>query len=407
MKTIASTENSLPTNQTVYTVLFAISFSHLLNDLIQSVLPAVYPMLKDNFSLSFSQIGMITMVSQLSASVLQPFVGLYTDKRPHPRSLAFAMFITLIGLICISMAPTYPILLLSVSLIGVGSAIFHPEASRVAHLASGGKKGLAQSVFQVGGNAGTSIGPLLAAIIIIPHGQSHIRWFAVVALLGMIVLTLIGNWYQSNLRLRAASLSRTADGTTETLLSRRTVVISITILLILIFSKYIYMASMTNYFTFFLIEKFGVSIQQSQLYLFAFLGAVAAGTILGGPLGDRYGRKPIIWVSVLGAAPFTFLMPYMGLTGTVVLAIVIGIIISSAFSAILVYATELIPGKVGMISGLFFGFAFGVAGIGSAILGNLADHTSIHHIFELCAFLPLIGIITMFLPNIERKGISR
>ena len=407
MKTIASTENSLPTNQTVYTVLFAISFSHLLNDLIQSVLPAVYPMLKDNFSLSFSQIGMITMVSQLSASVLQPFVGLYTDKRPHPRSLAFAMFITLIGLICISMAPTYPILLLSVSLIGVGSAIFHPEASRVAHLASGGKKGLAQSVFQVGGNAGTSIGPLLAAIIIIPHGQSHIRWFAVVALLGMIVLTLIGNWYQSNLRLRAASLSRTADGTTETLLSRRTVVISITILLILIFSKYIYMASMTNYFTFFLIEKFGVSIQQSQLYLFAFLGAVAAGTILGGPLGDRYGRKPIIWVSVLGAAPFTLLMPYMGLTGTVVLAIVIGIIISSAFSAILVYATELIPGKVGMISGLFFGFAFGVAGIGSAILGNLADHTSIHHIFELCAFLPLIGIITMFLPNIERKGISR
>ncbi|HMR19343.1 MAG TPA: MFS transporter, partial [Sphingobacterium sp.] len=244
-------------------------------------------------------------------------------------------------------------------------------------------------------------------IIIIPHGQSHIRWFAVVALLGMIVLTLIGNWYQSNLRLRAASLSRTADGTTETLLSRRTVVISITILLILIFSKYIYMASMTNYFTFFLIEKFGVSIQQSQLYLFAFLGAVAAGTILGGPLGDRYGRKPIIWVSVLGAAPFTLLMPYMGLTGTVVLAIVIGIIISSAFSAILVYATELIPGKVGMISGLFFGFAFGVAGIGSAILGNLADHTSIHHIFELCAFLPLIGIITMFLPNIERKGISR
>lgn len=403
MKTIASTKKSLPTNQTVYTILFAISFSHLLNDLIQSVIPAVYPMLKDSFSLSFSQIGLITMTSQLSASVLQPFVGLYTDKRPHPRSLALAMLITLIGLICISLAPTFPILLLSVSLIGVGSAIFHPEASRVAHLASGGKKGLAQSVFQVGGNAGTSIGPLLAAIIIIPHGQSHIRWFAVVALLGIVVLTVIGNWYRSNLQQRAASTSRTAAGAEHTDLNRQTVVVSIGILLILIFSKYIYMASMTNYFTFFLIEKFGVSIQQSQLYLFAFLGAVAAGTIIGGPLGDRYGRKLIIWISILGAAPFTLLMPYMGLTGTIVVAIIIGVVISSAFSAILVYATELIPGKVGMISGLFFGFAFGVAGIGSAILGNMADHTSIEHIFSLCAFLPLIGIIAIFLPNIEKK----
>jgi FSR family fosmidomycin resistance protein-like MFS transporter len=403
MKTIASLRNNLPTNQTVYPILFAISFSHLLNDLIQSIIPAVYPMLKDSFSLSFSQVGLITMTTQLSASVLQPFVGLYTDKRPNPRYLALAMLMTLIGLICISLAPSFPILLLSVSLIGVGSAIFHPEASRVAHLASGGKKGLAQSVFQVGGNAGTSIGPLLAAIIIIPHGQSHIRWFALVALLGMIVLTLVGNWYRSNMKTRAASISSAPASTEQSAINIRTVAFAIIILLILIFSKYIYMASMTNYFTFFLIEKFGVSIQQSQLYLFAFLGAIAAGTIIGGPLGDRYGRKLIIWISILGAAPFTLLMPHAGLTLTIILAVVIGVIISSAFSAILVYATELIPGKVGMIAGLFFGFAFGVAGIGSAVLGNLADHTSIEHIFELCAFLPLMGVITIFLPNIEAK----
>jgi FSR family fosmidomycin resistance protein-like MFS transporter len=403
MKTIASLRNNLPTNQTVYPILFAISFSHLLNDLIQSIIPAVYPMLKDSFSLSFSQVGLITMTTQLSASVLQPFVGLYTDKRPNPRYLALAMLMTLIGLICISLAPSFPILLLSVSLIGVGSAIFHPEASRVAHLASGGKKGLAQSVFQVGGNAGTSIGPLLAAIIIIPHGQSHIRWFALVALLGMIVLTLVGNWYRSNMKTRAASISSAPASTEQSAINKRTVAFAIIILLILIFSKYIYMASMTNYFTFFLIEKFGVSIQQSQLYLFAFLGAIAAGTIIGGPLGDRYGRKLIIWISILGAAPFTLLMPHAGLTLTIILAVVIGVIISSAFSAILVYATELIPGKVGMIAGLFFGFAFGVAGIGSAVLGNLADHTSIEHIFELCAFLPLMGVITIFLPNIEAK----
>ena len=365
----------------------------------QSILPAVYPMLKEGFALSFSQVGLITMTSQLSASVLQPFVGLYTDKHPFPGSLALAMLMTLVGLICISFAPSFPILLLSVSLIGIGSAIFHPEASRVAHLASGGKKGLAQSVFQVGGNAGTSIGPLLAALIIIPHGQSNIRWFALVALLGMLILSWIGGWYKNTLQHTGAEkIKESTQQFTQTLSSRK-VVISIVILLVLIFSKYIYMASMTNYFTFFMMEKFGVSIQQSQLYLFAFLGAIAAGTILGGPLGDRYGRKLIIWISILGAAPFTLLLPHTGLTATVVLAILIGLIISSAFSAILVYATDLIPGKVGMIAGLFFGFAFGVAGVGSAILGNIADKTSIQHIFELCAFLPLIGIITMFLPK--------
>ena len=389
----------LSSSKTVYPILFAISFSHFLNDLMQSILPAVYPMLKEGFALSFSQVGLITMTSQLSASVLQPFVGLYTDKHPFPGSLALAMLMTLVGLICISFAPSFPILLLSVSLIGIGSAIFHPEASRVAHLASGGKKGLAQSVFQVGGNAGTSIGPLLAALIIIPHGQSNIRWFALVALLGMLILSWIGGWYKNILQHTGAEkIKESTKQFTQTLSSRK-VVISIVILLVLIFSKYIYMASMTNYFTFFMMEKFGVSIQQSQLYLFAFLGAIAAGTILGGPLGDRYGRKLIIWISILGAAPFTLLLPHTGLTATVVLAMLIGLIISSAFSAILVYATDLIPGKVGMIAGLFFGFAFGVAGVGSAILGNIADKTSIQHIFELCAFLPLIGIITMFLPK--------
>ncbi|NGF56111.1 MFS transporter [Parapedobacter sp. SGR-10] len=403
MKTIFSTKAvPTPVNQTVYAILFAISFSHLLNDLIQSIIPSVYPMFKENFSLTFSQVGLITMTSQLSASVLQPFVGLYTDKHPNSKSLAIAMSITLIGLICISLAPTFPILLASVALIGVGSAIFHPEASRVAHLASGGKKGLAQSVFQVGGNAGTSIGPLLAALIIIPYGQQYIGWFGVVALLGIVLLSLIGRWYGANLANNTVLISKTAQNK-ESSLSRSKILISMLILMLLIFSKYIYMASMTNYFTFYLIDKFGISIQQSQLYLFAFLGAIAAGTIIGGPLGDRYGRKLIIWISILGAAPFTLLLPHMDLVGTVVLAIIIGIIISSAFSAILVYATELVPGKVGMISGMFFGFAFGIAGIGSAILGELADHTSIAHVFSLCAYLPLIGIITAFLPNIEPK----
>ncbi len=404
MKTIFSTKAApSPVNKTVYAILFAISFSHLLNDLIQSIIPSIYPMLKDKFSLSFSQVGLITLTSQVTASVLQPFVGHYTDKHPNSKSLALAMIMTLIGLICISLAPTFHILLASVALIGVGSAIFHPEASRVAHLASGGKKGLAQSVFQVGGNAGTSIGPLLAALIIIPHGQGHIRWFAIVALLGIVVLSLIGRWYQSHLNNNTVLISKTVH-TNSTTLSKGKVLSAMCILLLLIFSKYIYMASMTNYFTFYLIDKFDISIQQSQLYLFAFLGAIAAGTIIGGPLGDRYGRKLIIWVSILGAAPFTLLLPYMNLAGTVVLAIIIGIIISSAFSAILVYATELVPGKVGMISGMFFGFAFGIAGIGSAILGELADHTSIAHVFSLCAYLPLIGIITAFLPNIEPKG---
>lgn len=395
-----STTNTLTSQQTVYPILFAISFSHLLNDLIQSVIPAIYPLLKENHALSFTQIGIITLVFQLTASILQPFVGLYTDKKPTPRSLAVGMLFSCTGLLCIAFATNFYHILASVSLIGMGSSIFHPEASRVAHLASGGKKGLAQSIFQVGGNAGSSAGPLLAALVVIPFGQHAISWFSLLAIAGMLLLTRVGKWYQYNLPQPAPQKVTTKELSTPAI-PKRKVVISIVILLVLIFSKYFYMASMTSYFTFYLIDKFHVSVQQSQLYLFTFLAAVAIGTILGGPLGDRYGRKLIIWVSILGAAPFTLLLPHMNLLGTVALAVVIGVIIASAFSAILVYATDLIPGKVGLVAGLFFGFAFGMGGIGSAVLGWIADSTSIAYVFSICAYLPLIGIITGFLPNIE------
>lgn len=394
------TTNTLTSRQTVYPILFAISFSHLLNDLIQSVIPAVYPLLKENHALSFTQIGIITLVFQLTASILQPFVGLYTDKKPTPRSLAIGMLFSFSGLLCIAFANSFYDILASVSLIGMGSSIFHPEASRVAHLASGGKKGLAQSIFQVGGNAGSSAGPLLAALVVIPFGQHAISWFSLLAIAGMLLLTRVGKWYQFNLPQHAPQkVSTTAPSTPA--IPKRKVVVSIVILLVLIFSKYFYMASMTSYFTFYLIDKFHVTVQQSQVYLFTFLAAVAIGTILGGPLGDRYGRKLIIWVSILGAAPFTLLLPHMNLFGTVALAVIIGVIIASAFSAILVYATDLIPGKVGLVAGLFFGFAFGMGGIGSAVLGWIADSTSIEYVFSICAYLPLIGIITGFLPNIE------
>lgn len=391
---------------TVYSILFAISFGHFINDLLQSVIPSIYPMLKEDFNLSFTQIGIITLVFQLSASILQPFVGRYTDKKPNPMSLAIGMGITMLGLVSLSMAPSFLFVLLSVCLVGVGSSVFHPEASRLAQLASGGKKGLAQSIFQVGGNAGSAIGPLMAAFIIIPNGQSHIQWFCLIALIGIVLLVIVGNWYKGNIQERQKRVLKN-DGplvahSTE-ILSREKVINSIVILLILIFSKYIYMTSMISYFTFYLIDKFGIAVQESQFYLFAFLAAVAAGTILGGPLGDRYGRKLIIWISILGAAPFTLLLPHVGLTLTVVLAVIIGVIISSAFSAILVYATDLVPDKVGMIAGLFFGFAFGIAGLGSAFLGWLADRTSIGYVFQICAYLPLIGIVTKFLPNIKGR----
>ncbi len=401
MKTNTTTQNTVLTaSQTVYPILFAISFSHLLNDLIQSVIPAVYPLLKENYVLSFTQIGIITLVFQLTASILQPFVGLYTDKNPNPKSLAIGMFFSLLGLLCLAYASNFYYILASVAFIGMGSSIFHPEASRVAHMASGGKKGLAQSIFQVGGNAGSASGPLLAALIVIPFGQKYIGWFGVMAVLGMIILTIVGKWYQQNMQSKVAKKSNTIANI-HSPFSRNKIIFSIVILMILIFSKYIYMASMTSYFTFYLIDKFHVTVQQSQIYLFAFLASIAVGTILGGPLGDRYGRKLIIWVSILGAAPFTLILPHVGLTMTIILAILIGLIISSAFSAILVYATDLIPGKVGLVAGLFFGFAFGMGGIGSAVLGWLADKTSIEYVYQICAYLPLIGIITGFLPNIE------
>jgi len=358
-------------------------------------------MVKDSFNLSFSQIGLITFTFQVSASVFQPLVGSFTDKRPQPYALAVGMCFTLLGLVSLSMANSFHIVLLSVGLIGIGSAVFHPEASRVARMASGGKHGMAQSLFQVGGNAGSSLGPLLAALILLPYGRFQVIWFSLVALLAIIILSWVGGWYKQNL----ATVVKKSAGSVkqEATLSKSKVIVSISILLLLIFSKYIYMASISSYFTFYLIDKFGVSIQSSQIYLFAFLFAVAAGTFIGGPVGDRIGRKYVIWISILGAAPFALLLPYVDLFWTGVLSCIIGLILSSAFSAILVYAQELIPGKVGMIAGLFFGFAFGIAGIGSAILGTLADKTSIEYVFWICSFLPLIGLLTGFLPNLEKK----
>jgi len=389
---------------TVYSILFTISFTHLLNDMMQSVIPAIYPMIKESFKLSFTEIGLITFTFQLTASLLQPFIGHFTDKTPRPYSLAIGMGFTLVGLIALSLAPSFSSILIAVSLIGMGSSVFHPESSRVAHLASGGRKGLAQSIFQLGGNAGSAIGPLLAALIIVPHGQFFVIWFGLAAVLGIIILIQVGNWYRDHLDLRARNKAASKTATTVAL-PKSKIITALAILLVLIFSKYFYMASMSSYFTFYLIDKFHVSVQQSQLYLFIFLGSVAAGTFLGGPMGDRFGRKYVIWISILGVAPFTLLLPYVDLFWTGVLSVIIGFIISSAFSAILVYATELVPHKVGMIAGLFFGFAFGMGGLGSAVLGRLADLTSVSYVFKVCAFLPLIGIITGFLPNIEQpKG---
>ncbi|OQP40569.1 Fosmidomycin resistance protein [Niastella koreensis] len=386
---------------TVYSILFTISFSHLLNDMMQSVIPAIYPMLKDNYHLSFTQIGLITFTFQLTASLLQPFVGHFTDKTPRPYSLAIGMGFTLTGLISLALAHNFATILVSVSLIGMGSSVFHPESSRVAHLASGGKKGLAQSIFQLGGNAGSAIGPLLAALIVVPYGQFNIIWFGLVAILGIVVLIRVGGWYKDHLELRKKN--KAVAPVVHSHLPRSRVITSLAILLVLIFSKYFYMASMSSYFTFYLIDKFHLTVQQSQIHLFIFLASVAAGTLLGGPLGDRFGRKYIIWISILGVAPFTLLLPYANLFWTGALSMVIGFILASAFSAILVYATELVPGKVGMIAGLFFGFAFGMGGLGSAVLGKLADATSVNYVFHVCAFLPLLGIITGLLPNIEHQ----
>lgn len=395
-------EQTKAITKTAYPVLFAISFSHMLNDIMQSLIPAIYPLMKETFELDFVHVGLITLTFQMSASILQPVVGFYTDRNRKPYSLPIGMCFTLLGIILLSFSTSYGIILFSVGLMGVGSSVFHPEASRVAHLASGGKRGTAQSIFQVGGNTGTSLGPLLAAAIIVPFGRTNAIWFSILALTGIIVLTKVGNWYKKQIE-----NSKKKSGLTEieiiTTLSKKKILFSIFILLTLIFSKYFYLSSMTSYFTFYLIDKFNVSVQSSQVYLFIFLFSVAAGTIIGGPLGDKFGRKYIIWFSILGAAPFTLLLPHANLFWTAVLTIFIGVILASAFPAILVYAQELLPGKIGMIAGLFFGFAFGMAGIGSAVLGELADRTSINFVYQVCAFLPLIGLITGFLPNIENK----
>lgn len=388
------------TNNTVFPILFALSFSHLLNDTLQSLIPSMYPLIKDTYSLTFSQIGLITLTFQLAASLFQPFVGLYTDKKPQPFSLAIGMGFTLMGLVSLSFAHSFYAILFSVALVGTGSSIFHPEASRMAHAASGGKRGLAQSVFQLGGNFGSAIGPLLAAWIIVPRGQGGIIWFSVLALLAIIVLTYVGKWYKQYILNRSARKSNQLHSEDHRL-SKKQVKSAIGVLLVLIFSKYFYMASLTSYFTFYLIDKFSVSVQTSQIYLFIFLFSVAAGTLLGGPIGDRVGRKYVIWVSILGTAPFALLLPHANLFWTGILIVPIGVILASAFSAILVYAQELIPGKVGLVAGLFFGFAFGMGGLGSALIGNLADKTSINYVFQICAYLPLIGLATAFLPNIS------
>lgn len=385
---------------TIFSILLTISFSHLLNDTIQSLIPSIYPIVKTSFHLTFGQVGLITLTFQLAASLFQPFVGFYTDKKPQPFSLATGMGFTLIGLVCLAFASNFAWVLISVGLIGTGSSVFHPEASKVAYMASGGRRGLAQSIFQVGGNAGSSIGPLLAALIIVPSGQTSIVWFSVLALIAIVILIRVGKWYGQNMhRIRP----KKTVAHEQHHLSKRKVGLSIAILLVLIFSKYFYLASMTSYYTFYLIGKFHVSVQSSQVHLFIFLFSTAVGTFLGGPLGDRFGRKYVIWFSILGVAPFTLLLPHVDLFWTTILSVFIGLILASAFSAILVYAQELLPGKVGTVSGLFFGFAFGMGGLGSAVLGKLADSTSIFFVYHVCAYLPLIGLITGFLPDIGAK----
>ncbi|HEN3606474.1 TPA: MFS transporter [Yersinia enterocolitica] len=383
-----------------FSILGAISVSHLLNDMIQSLILAIYPLLQAEFSLSFAQIGLITLTYQLTASLLQPLIGLYTDKHPQPYSLPIGMGFTLSGILLLAVATTFPVVLLAAALVGTGSSVFHPESSRVARMASGGRHGMAQSIFQVGGNFGSALGPLLAAILIAPYGKGNVGWFSHAALLAIVVLLQVSKWYQQQQR---ATYGKVVKVSSAKILPKKTVISALVILMVLIFSKYFYLTSISSYYTFYLMHRFGVSVQNAQIHLFVFLFAVAAGTIIGGPLGDRIGRKYVIWGSILGVAPFTLILPYVSLYWTGVLTVIIGLILASAFSAILVYAQELIPGKVGMVSGLFFGFAFGMGGLGAAVLGYVADLTSIELVYQICAFLPLLGIITIFLPNIEDK----
>ncbi len=396
---------AVPTREgTIFRVLFAISFCHLLNDMIQSLVPAIYPILKSSYALSFAQVGLITLGFQLTASLLQPLVGIAADRRPLPYSLAAGMGFTLAGLLLLARADGFGMILIAAALIGSGSSVFHPESSRVARMASGGRFGLAQSVFQVGGNTGSALGPLLAAFIVLPHGQGSIAWFSAAALLAIAVLAGVGRWYGG--RARGAGRKRVAHAARPAL-SRRRVGGAVAVLVVLIFSKYFYLASLNNYFTFYLIAKFHLSVKAAQIHLFIFMGAVAIGTLLGGPIGDRIGRKYVIWGSILGVLPFTLMLPWANLFWTGALSVVIGLVLASAFAAILVYATELMPGRLGMVAGLFFGFAFGMGGLGAAALGVLADATSITFVYRVCAFLPALGLLTALLPDIEGPRLRR
>jgi FSR family fosmidomycin resistance protein-like MFS transporter len=382
----------------VMRIIGAVALAHLINDLIQSVLPSIYPMLKANYGLSFTQVGLITLTFQLTASLLQPWVGYHTDRHPKPWLLPAGSICTLIGIVMMSVVGSFPLILLAAALIGIGSSTFHPEASRIARLASGGRFGLAQSTFQVGGNAGSAFGPLLAAAIIIPFGQGNVAWFGVFAVFALFVLYRISRWYAHHLNLFKLKAGQAATHG----LSKGRVTSALVVLGLLVFSKYFYMASLTSYFTFYLIEKFDLSVASSQLHLFLFLGAVAAGTFFGGPIGDKIGRKAVIWFSILGVAPFTLLMPHVDLFWTTILSVVIGFILASAFSAIVVYAQELVPGNVGMIAGVFFGLMFGFGGIGAALLGHLADVHGIEYVYFLCSFLPLFGVLAIFLPRTKK-----
>jgi FSR family fosmidomycin resistance protein-like MFS transporter len=387
--------------RTTLAILIAISFCHMMNDTTQSVLLSIYPMLKENYALDFGQIGLITLTFQVTASLLQPMIGLYTDRRPRPYALAVGMTSTLLGLLLLSYANSYPMLLLAAAMVGTGSSVFHPEASRVARLASGGRHGLAQSLFQVGGNLGSAIGPLAAAYIVLPRGQGAVAWFSFAALVAIFVLVRVGAWYRAHLEARKNQGQRRQQ---IHRLTRRQIGVSLVVLLALIFSKFFYTASLSSYYTFYMIEQFGVSVQRAQIYLFIYLAAFSLGTLVGGPIGDKIGRKKVIWFSILGALPFTLALPYANEFWAVALMVPIGLILSSAFSAIVVYAQELMPGRVGTVSGLFFGLAFGMGGIGAAVLGEVADLTSIGMVFELCAFLPAIGLVTWLLPNLESSS---
>ena len=383
-----------------YGVLGAISVSHMVNDMMQSLILAMYPILKGDFHLSFGQIGLITLTYQLTASILQPVIGAFTDKRPQPYSLPFGMLSTLCGLMLLAFAPNYGMVLLAAAFVGMGSAVFHPESSRIARLASGGQHGLAQSVFQVGGNTGTALGPLLAAAVIVPFGQASVAWFGLAALVAIVLLIQVSRWYAAH---HLGPRKGRVPVAVTSPYSRNTVLYAIGVLLVLIFSKYFYVAGLSSFYTFFLIHKFGLSVQSAQIHLFIFLFASAIGTLVGGPIGDRIGRKPVIWASILGVAPFALLLPHADLFWTTTLTVIIGLVLSSAFSAILVYAQELMPGKVGMVSGLFFGFAFGMGGLGAAVLGVLADRTSIEFVYNLIAYLPLLGVVAALLPKTKRE----